>query len=645
MSPVKPESPAWPDAAHELQHLLALLEIEQEADRKRFEEELEAKSLAERVASGAALDRLSFSELRSIVGGRYRLRLSHASAVRRRVFQSGQPAMLAWRRDEAQWQRLAAIVVWASERELEAVVEEFPEFDESCELALWRRFDQSAYEDMRRALQLAIAAKDADFRWLRDGLLGYRSTSGVSSEIPPAASAAIDRAALNSSQRSAARLALGANPAALIHGPPGTGKTTATTAAIAACLAAGQSVLAVAPSNRAVDLLSERLHAAGLAVLRLGHPARVDETLHGLTLDGWLERSPEAPALARARRELERTLQEARRFRRNFGPRERSERAALREQARQLRTQLQQMEHAQLQALLSGARLVCCTLGALSAALPIDRRFDVVFLDEAAQALEPQAWIALLRAPRLVMAGDHCQLAPTVLCGEPQLAETLFEKAMKRQSVPAQLLTVQYRMRHAIALPSNEEFYGGQLQTDPAAEARLSPAAQIFQSPLIFIDTAGAELEEEQDEHSKSRRNPGEAQLLLSLLQLFAPEIQAAGLSAGLLTPYAAQAQLLRDGLRQRHADWKWISADTIDAFQGGERDWIALSLVRSNDRRETGFLADVRRMNVAMTRARRLLLVVGDSGTLAAHPFYQRLLERIQRYGDYRSAFEFIDW
>lgn len=175
MSPVKPESPAWPDAAHELQHLLALLEIEQEADRKRFEEELEAKSLAERVASGAALDRLSFSELRSIVGGRYRLRLSHASAVRRRVFQSGQPAMLAWRRDEAQWQRLAAIVVWASERELEAVVEEFPEFDESCELALWRRFDQSAYEDMRRALQLAIAAKDADFRWLRDGLLDRKS--------------------------------------------------------------------------------------------------------------------------------------------------------------------------------------------------------------------------------------------------------------------------------------------------------------------------------------------------------------------------------------------------------------------------------------------------------------------------------------
>ncbi len=637
----------FPDAESELQSLVQALDREKEADRQRFEVELAQMPLALRVRAGVALSDLEAIDSRPVIGDRWRIRLRSRRPAARRVFSGGQPATLSPCNDQGEVQLnsgIAAIVSWSGDEETELVVDEYPDWIDNKGLALSRRFDERVYNDMQQAVGQAITARDSGFRRLRDTLLGHRSSTvtSVSARDQHEIAGMLAGFALNESQAQAVRLACSAD-LALVHGPPGTGKTTTISAAIQIAWRRGESVLALAPSNRAVDVLSERLAALGLPVLRLGHPARVDETLHSLTLDGWLERSPEAEAIRRGRETVAQLMREAQRFRRNFGPRERQEREELRREARRIRRNIAEIEQAQIAGILEKSKLICATLS-VAATLPMERIFDRLFVDEAAQALPPSFWIGALRARRWVMAGDHCQLAPTVLSDAVELRETIFERSIGKATAPAMMLNRQYRMRPEIAAPSNTEFYQGLLLTDAEAAQRPAPQAALFERPLLFVDTAGAELAEQVDELSRSRHNPGEVKLLLDLLALFVPELESMQLSAALLTPYSSQAALLRSALRDRFPGRAPASADTIDAFQGGERDWIGISLVRSNETRETGFLSDVRRMNVAMTRARRFLLIVGDSLTLGSDPFYERLLAHIEEHGERRSAFEFLD-
>jgi len=446
---------------------------------------------------------------------------------------------------------------------------------------------------------------------------------------------------LDASQRAAVAHALRAEHVALIHGPPGTGKTTAVVELVRQAVARGERVLASAPSNVAVDNLTERLAAVGLRVVRLGHPARMLASVAAHALDTLVE----AHADRRVHRDLQREIgmQE-----RRLGRGSRGDRAAARAELRRLRAELRDQEQATTKALLAGAHVVLATTTGAADPLLDTRPFDLVVVDEAAQAIEAACWLPMLRGRRAVLAGDHLQLAPTIICEEAArrgLAQTLFARLAEGQNgaAIARLLTRQYRMHETIMGWSSQTMYDGRITAaDEVRAHRLCDLDGVAETPatcavFLFLDTAGCGLVEDDASADGSRANPGEARLVARHVD----DLVEAGVPAstiGVITPYHAQLQLLRDRLGG-HAG---IEISTVDGFQGREKEAILLSLVRSNERGEVGFLADRRRLNVAITRARRHVAVIGDSATLANDPCLAGLIDYVERHGEHRTAWEY---
>ena len=449
---------------------------------------------------------------------------------------------------------------------------------------------------------------------------------------------------LNAPQRDAIRFALAAKDVAIIHGPPGTGKTTTVAELIRQAVARGDKVLACAASNHAVDNLLEKLLRLGLEPVRLGHPARVVPELRDRALDVLAEKHPDARAARKLRRDATALFKQADKWTR--GKPEPGAKAALRREARDLLGEVRKLETLAVERILDDARVVCATLTGLDSQLLGRRRFDVAVLDEACQSTEPASWLPLLRADRVVLAGDHCQLPPTVVSPEAAgkgLSVSLMERLVGRfGSQVARRLTAQYRMHAAIMGFSSAEFYDGELEADERVVAhRLCDLAGVQTDPLTvtpvrFIDTAGASYDEEVEDDTESRLNRKEAALAVKKVR----GLLDAGVSPGqvaVIAPYRAQVRLLRDLL----ADVPGLEIDSVDGFQGREKEAVVISLVRSNPEGEIGFLADVRRTNVALTRARRALVVIGDSATLASDPFYGRMLTHFESIGAYSSVWE----
>lgn len=450
-------------------------------------------------------------------------------------------------------------------------------------------------------------------------------------------------ATLDDSQRAAIDRALAAEDVALIHGPPGTGKTTVLVELIRQAARRGLRVLACAPSNLAVDNLLERLVAAGEKVIRIGHPARVLPVLREHTVDVQVETHPTLKLARDWIRESFSLRRQAARFTRAVISGQ--TRRDLRAEARRLVDDARKLEAALVDQLMDSAHVVCATLTGLNPDLLGDRTFDLAVVDEAAQTTEPACWIPVLRSRTLVLAGDHCQLPPTILSAEARqqgFSVSLLERLMNRPDAAdlSRRLTCQYRMHQQIMQFSSDEFYESSLVAAPAvAEHRLADLPGVRDEPLTqaairFIDTAGAGFDDEQDSDG-SWTNPGEAQCVVERVE----SLQAAGVrpeDIAVITPYSAQARRLRDLLGERA-----LEIDTVDGFQGREKEAIVISLVRSNGAGEVGFLADTRRMNVAMTRARRLLIVIGDSATLASHEFYLRLLNYFETVGAYGTVWD----
>ena len=522
-------------------------------------------------------------------------------------------------------------------------------------------FDEVSYREMNQALSAVMAAHGNRLAELRDVLLGAKAARFRE----PQADDLFYPSALNDSQLAAVRHVVTAQDVAIIHGPPGTGKTTTLVQAILETIRRERRVLVCAPSNTAVDLLTEKLAERGVNVIRLGNPSRVSDLLLKHTLDAGVMAHASYAKMHAMRQTAEQHRETASERVRNFGFEERQRRQWLKDEARTLRQAADDLERFMTEDVLESVQVITCTLVGASHRHIRHLGFETVFIDEAAQALEPGCWIPIAKGQRLVLAGDHHQLPPTVKsekAAREGLRETLFEKCIQRQPNTARMLKVQYRMHAHIMGFSSQKFYGGQLvphhsvrHADLAAyDPRFNDPRFAPDLPVEFIDTAGCGFVELAIPESRSTANPEEAHLLLERLERLA-QLLALGeptdpdqrpLTIGVIAPYRAQINYLKDAIEDSAVLndlllQRRLSVGTVDSFQGQERDIIAITLTRSNPQGEIGFLSDIRRMNVGMTRARRKLLLVGDSSTLCWHPFFGELLGYVKGVGGYRTALE----
>jgi ATP-dependent RNA/DNA helicase IGHMBP2 len=522
--------------------------------------------------------------------------------------------------------------------------EELPDWIQDGSLGVDVMFDEMTYKEMEYALGEVIKADNNRVAEFRELFLGSEPSKLRKTLVTAQASSA-----LNQSQLEALQTVLTSADVAFIHGPPGTGKTTTLVQCIRQVTREEGQALVCAPSNAAVDLLADKLSEAGMVAVRIGHPARVTEQTLSLTLDARTSAHKDFPELKSLRKRMEQVKAMAFKFRRNFGYSEKMQRRELMNEARKLKADADMLEFFIVNDILQTSEVICCTLVGSSHPVMKGRKFKTVFIDEAGQALEPACWIPLLRSAKAVLAGDHMQLPPTIKSAEAArqgLASTLFEKGIARHPGFTSMLEVQYRMHEDIMKFSSGFFYKNKLVAHESVKGAL---LRPNQSPVDFIDTAGAGYEEKQDMETLSRFNEEEASLLIKIVEQLIIDIGPGQwleerISLGIITPYRSQVDLLNKlaGASPLVRELgKLVGVNTVDAFQGQERDVIAISFVRSNQKGEVGFLGDIRRTNVAMTRAKKKLIMVGDSATLGNHDFYSKLVDYVQAGGYYRSAFE----
>ncbi|MFY9253773.1 MAG: AAA domain-containing protein [Fuerstiella sp.] len=626
--PIRPEE--------HFNNLRRWLEMEGEAERERLEERRKISSSAQAERGGETLLGLFVSNHTSGLGGRYLLTLKKKKSPDRlpwHKFKVGSPIILS-SEDGSQTQAIQGVVSGRQASSVEIAVETWPEGDRF-------RLDLSPDEVTRKRQIAAMdVAQKASSRLgqLRDILLYDRvPTFRPNVEV-------IRSEKLNKSQQEAVAFATSANDIAIIHGPPGTGKTTTVVEVIRQAVANGERVLACAPSNTAVDNLLERLVAAGEPAIRLGHPARVLEVVRARTLDALVEQHDSYFLIQQILREAEQLERKANRYTRaKPSP---GQRYQQRQEVRELRRHARMMERQAVGEVIADARVICAT-ASFDFSIIEDHPFDLLVIDEACQSVEPGCWVPLKLADRIVLAGDHCQLPPTIL--SKAAAKEGFAISLMQRMVEAygeritRQLNVQYRMHEQIMQFSSQHFYDGSLTADKSVSGHLlTDLPQIKSdtfdsSPVTFIDTAGAGWEEEIEAEGLSKLNPQEGQLVLQQVQALCE----AGLSPSdiaVIAPYAAQVRWLR-----QHSEYDQLEIDTVDGFQGREKEAVVMCTVRSNDKGEVGFLSDARRMNVALTRARRKLIVIGDSATLGADEFFGTLLQWFDDIGAYHSVWEFM--
>ncbi len=655
----------------ELRRVQALLQLEQKEDLAQFKLKSAKVSIQERVKRGLTWYPVTITKEDIGFGGKVVLELERPTGPQSlHLFQVGSNAALFGNlpgHSASEPPTLTGVITGVRRNKLllATTKQDLPDWvlesgkPGGGKLGVDLTFDEVSYREMDHALGVVMRARGDRLAELRDVLLGTRRARF---RVPPIG--ALDDlfypSPLNASQLAAVRHVIAAQDVAIIHGPPGTGKTTTLVQVILETTRRERRVLVCAPSNTAVDLLTEKLAERGVNVIRIGNPSRVSDLLLQHTLDARVMAHPSYSKMRAMRQTADQYRETASEYVRNFGFEERQQRQLLKEEARVLTQAANDLERFITEDVLESVQVITSTLVGASNRNIRHLAFETVFIDEAAQALEPGCWIAIAKGERVILAGDHHQLPPTVKsekAARDGLRETLFEKCIKRQPDTARMLTVQYRMHAQIMAFSSEQFYNGQLTAHQSVcQAGLDAYDLNFAPdlPVEFLDTAGFGFLEITIPESRSTANPEEADLLLKrLIQLLAPYDRAEPaqnpLTIGVIAPYRAQINYLKDTMEENDAlsgylQNRMLSVGTVDSFQGQERDIIAISLTRSNHQGDIGFLSDIRRMNVGMTRARRKLLIVGDSSTLGAHPFFKELLAYVKRIGGYRTAWEIAD-
>ena len=508
------------------------------------------------------------------------------------------------------------------------------EIDGVARLGVDLAFDETSFAAMREALDDVASAKGSRLAELRDVLCGFVAPGFR--ELQP-----MTFPWLNASQQRAVNKTLCCRDVMVVHGPPGTGKTTTLVEAVYETLRREPQVMVCAQSNAAVDWICGKLIDRGVPVLRVGNPARVDDKVLSATYERQFEAHPDYPELWGVRKAIREVAAGRRRM-------SRADASALSNRLHNLRRRAVELEVKIQVEIFESARVVASTLVGSDNAVLKGRRFTTLYIDEAGQALEAACWIAIRKADRVIFAGDHCQLPPTVKSVEAEragLSRSLMESVVDKCRSAVELLTVQYRMNEAIMRFSSDWFYGGRLQ---AAEEVKCRGILDFDSPVEWLDTSEMDFSEKYVSATGGRVNPDEGEFMLDSLEAYIKRIgekrvEDENLDFAVISPYKAQVSWLRRNAKKRNVLRRLkgkIAINTIDGFQGQERDVVFISLVRSNDDGKIGFLSDLRRMNVAMTRARMKLVIIGSAATLTRHPFYEKLFLSQKKENGVKKSF-----
>ena len=611
-----------------LQQQRMLLEIEYNVDKEEHRRQMEAKGLERLAKRGDVWLNVRFS--RSYYNSLNQLSVEIVRTQDNDIehnFEFGRPVyiILIEKQNDKNGKKTKSINGTVSYVDGDRMVVTVPDgtdtvgMQTAASLYVQLGFDETTYRLMFEALDRTIGARGR-LGYLRD--LFYSSQKAETFTFAP-----LSFPFLNVSQERAVNEVLRAKDVAVVHGPPGTGKTTTLVEAIYETLRRENQVLVCAQSNMAVDWISEKLVDRGINVLRIGNPTKVNDKMLSFTYERRFESHPDYPQLWAIRKSIRQLRANRKRGDHSFH--QKLERLKERETELELRIRNQ---------LFREARVIASTLVGSANRLLDGMKFGTLFIDEAAQALEATCWIPMRRATRVILAGDHCQLPPTiksVAAMKGGLYKTLMQRIVERKPEAVTLLKMQYRMNEAIMRFSSDWFYHGEVEAAPMVKYR---GILDLDKAIEWKDTSGDTSHEQFVGDNFGRINKEEAQLtLLTLAEYFVrigrQRIIDERIDVGIISPYRAQVQYLRHLIKK--TDFykpfrKIIAVNTVDGFQGQERDIIVISMVRSNEEGQIGFLRDLRRMNVAITRARMKLIILGDSATLTRHPFYRRLKEYI---------------
>ena len=617
----------------ELQRQRALLQLEYDEEKRAFQQQTETLGMLRRVKRGDAwmplrVGKSYYNSLNQYCVALFR----HSDNDIDHNFEFGRPVQFFVQREKGiQFFNSTGTVSFVDgDRMVVIVPDGFSVADLQItdgQIGIQLFFDETSYRLMFDALERTMRAKGR-LAYLRD--LFYSHQKAETFSFPD-----MGFSYLNETQQHAVNEVLRAKDVAIVHGPPGTGKTTTLVEAIYETLRRESQVLVCAQSNMAVDWISEKLVDRGLNVLRIGNPVRVDDKMLSFTYERRFEAHPDYPQLWSIRKAI-RELRSQRKRTDNWH-----------QKMDRLKSRATELEIRINAELFGEARVIACTLVGSANRLLDGMKFGTLFIDEAAQALEAACWIPIRRACRVIFAGDHCQLPPTVKCYEALkggLGRTLMEHVAEQKPEVVTLLRIQYRMHEDIMRFSSNWFYHNQMIAAPEVKHRSILDLDL---PMTWIDTSEYSERSDDNDHSEKpsfheefvgesfgRVNKVEAELTLLSLQAYfeligKERILSERLDVGIISPYRAQVQYLRQLIRKK--EWikpfrMRISVNTVDGFQGQERDIIVISLVRSNEEGQIGFLRDLRRMNVAITRARMKVIILGNRNTLTHHPFYRKL-------------------
>jgi ATP-dependent RNA/DNA helicase IGHMBP2 len=620
-----------------------LLKTERQEDRAFYQQIIERSSVNQRRDNGLTWYPIAIRDTELTRGDYLSVeieRTTHHDVPHQLRF--GSTAALFSNHDAKQ-NRVEGVIAHVSGNRLKITLrtDELPDWSRDGKLGIDLLFDENSYEEMQNAVKQA--ALQSEKNALIQVLTGIKKPSFNNS--PQYLSNQ-----LNTSQNEAVNKILAAEELAVVHGPPGTGKTTTLVQAIKALIKQdNQKILVVAPSNTAVDLLSEKLSEEGLNVVRVGNPVRVSERLLALTLDNKMSAHSSMKDIRKMKKQANEFRNLAHKYKRSFGKAEREQRKALFDEAHKIIKDVEKIEQYIIDDVLSKAQIITATLVGSNHYSVRQLKYHTVVIDEAGQSIEPACWIPVLKAKKLVMAGDHFQLPPTIksaAAARDGLEITLLEKSVALHPESVVLLEEQYRMNEMIMQYPSLVFYENRLKANAAVAHQILFNGDV---PLNFIDTAGCGFEEKQEGTSIS--NTEEAHFLFKHLSSFVENLSAHYTSdefpsIAVISPYKQQVILLQDIMKEAQHLQQYankISVNTIDSFQGQERDIVYISLTRSNPENKIGFLSDIRRMNVAITRARKKLVVIGDSATLAQDAFYDNFIKYAMEQSAWLSAWEFM--